>query len=122
MKYKQIVLLLAACMLGMYVSAQSSNTNNIANYNANQLANKLAKKIQDSLALTNQQRQQIREINLQIHQQKMTVRNQYAGQDSVLRVKTQAVENTRDGLYQPVLGQEKYLLYRQKKVNLLRMN
>jgi Spy/CpxP family protein refolding chaperone len=123
MKYQPFVLFIVMMICTAVCSAQSNNNNNnIANYNGNQLANKLAKKMQDSLDLTNQQRQQIRDINMQLHQQKMSVRNQYTGQDSVLRVKTQEVENTRDNLYRPVLGEQKYIVYRQKKINLLRMN
>jgi hypothetical protein len=100
----------------------NGNNNSIADYNGAQLANKLAKKMKDTLDLSSQQRQQIKTINLQLHNQKMALRNQYTGQDSVLRVKTQQVENTRDSLYKPILGTQKYTLYRQKKINLLRMN
>lgn len=88
---------------------------------ATALANKIAVKMKDSLSLTEQQQQQVYQLNLQLHQSKINVRQQYAGTDS-LRLRVQWVENTRDSLYRGVLTTEQYLLYLQKKRNLINNN
>lgn len=85
------------------------------------LANKIAVKMKDSLLLTDGQKQQVYQLNLQLHQSKATVRQQYAGTDS-LRLRVQWVENTRDSLYRGVLDSEQYQLYLQKKRNLINNN
>ncbi|MBY0349080.1 MAG: hypothetical protein K2W79_12545 [Hydrotalea flava] len=122
MKYKQLFLVAATLLFAIICKAQSSSNNAIAEYNGNQLAEKLAKKMKDSLDLTGQQKQQLKDVNKQLHNSKMALRNQYSGQDSVLTIKIRQVENTRDSLYRPILGEQKFLLYRQKKINLLQMN
>jgi hypothetical protein len=86
-----------------------------------QLANTIANKMKDTLALTQQKRNQVFAINIQLHNQKMIVRQQNTNADSI-RVKTQRVENTRDTLYKGVLPVNKYQLYLQKKRNLIRAN
>ncbi len=86
-----------------------------------QLANNIANKMKDTLALTQQKRNQVFAINIQLHNQKMIVRQQNTNADSI-RVKTQRVENTRDTLYKGVLPVNKYQLYLQKKRNLIRAN
>lgn len=88
---------------------------------AEQIAEKIARKMKDSLQLTDVQKTQIYQLNIQISDQKTLMRNQYTGSDS-LRVKTQMVENTRDSLYHTVLSDEKYWLYIQKKRNLVNNN
>jgi hypothetical protein len=88
---------------------------------AEQLADKIAVKMKDSLSLSSEQKGQLYTINIQLSNQKASVRQQYAGTDS-LQLKMQRVENTRDSLYRSVLGEEKYLLYRQKKRNLVNNN
>jgi hypothetical protein len=86
-----------------------------------EIANKIAWKMKDSLQLTDSQRIEIFQINMQITQQKANVRSQYTGSDS-LRIKIQQVENTRDDLYQAILSYEKYVLYLQKKRKLVNNN
>jgi hypothetical protein len=119
---KQKIILLALVTIGCFTGANAQNNQSIPDYNGNQIAKKVAKKIADTLNLPSAKRKQIEDINLQLHQQKMTARTQYAGQDSVLRIRIQAVENTRDSLYKPVIGDALFLLYKQKKRNLLVIN
>jgi len=88
---------------------------------AEEIANKIAWKMKDSLQLTDSQRTQIYQINMQISQQKANMRSLYTSIDS-LRMKIQLVENTRDGLYHAVLSDEKFFLYQQKKRNLVNNN
>jgi hypothetical protein len=78
------------------------------------LANKIAQKMKDTLGLSDTQKTQVYDLNMQLHNQKMSMRQQYAG-DSVLREKIQAVENTRDSLYTTVLNEQQFNLYKQKK-------
>ena len=88
---------------------------------AHQLAQKMAQKMKDSLSLTDAQKNQLYNINMQLHNQKMNIRQQYKAGDS-LGYYLQRVENTRDSLYHQVLSGEKYLLYRQKKTRLINNN
>lgn len=84
-------------------------------------AEKVAVRMKDSLQLSVQQKDQLYQINLQLHQSKMAKRQQYASMDS-LHVHIQRVENMRDSLYRAVLSEEKYQLYLQKKQTLLNNN
>lgn len=88
---------------------------------AETLANKIAGKMKDTLSLTDSQRIQVYNINMQLHNQKIAIRQQYAGSDS-LNAKIQSVENTRDSMYHIILADEKYTLYLQKKINLVNNN
>ena len=86
-----------------------------------ELSTQIAQKMQDSLYLSSEQRDSIYAINNRLQSQKMQARMQYAGADSI-QYHLQRIENTRDSLYKPVLGAEKYLLYKQKKRNLISAN
>lgn len=110
---KKYIITVAVLLIVNYVNAQTPN--------AHALAQHIAKKMKDSLSLTESQRIQIRDINLQIHNDKAAMRQLYSGTDS-LRIKIQSVENSRDALYQPVLGEVKYALYLQKKRYLVTSN
>lgn len=81
----------------------------------------IAQKLQDSLGLSMVQRDSLYALNNRLQSQKMQVRLQYAGTDS-LGYYFQRIENTRDSLYRPVLGDAKYLLYQQKKRYLISAN
>lgn len=88
-----------------------------------ELAAKIAGKMKDSLGLSTAVHDQIYVINLQLHQQKMAVRSQYANVPDSLRINIQRVENKRDSLYRAVMQSDaKWILYRQKKVNLISSN
>ena len=86
-----------------------------------QLANRIADKMKDTLVLTMGQRGQIYAININLHNQKMQVRQQTTNLDS-LRVRTQRVESKRDSLYRTILPDPKYVLYLQKKRYLVTAN
>lgn len=81
---------------------------------ATTLANTIAQKMKDTLSLSGSQKTQIYTLNMQMHDQKMSMRQQYAG-NSLLREKIQAVENTRDSLYMTILNEQQFILYKQKK-------
>ena len=85
------------------------------------LAHKMAKKMKDSLSLSAQQRQDLFQVNMNLHNSMQAIRLENPPADS-LQKRIQRVEKTRDSLYQPVLGPEKYQLYLQKKRNLLNNN
>jgi hypothetical protein len=116
--------------LGLWCSitpiAAQNNQNSLGRtrqYNGKVIAQQIAMRMKDSLGLTGSQRHQLFLINVQLHERKMTVRNQTSADSiNVLQHKLQKVENTRDSLYKPILGIDKFLLYRQKKLNLLQVN
>lgn len=83
------------------------------------LASRIADRMRDSLSLSAGQRTSIYTINMQLHERKMNVRQQHASAPGEWGALIQRIENTRDSLYRPLLGEEKYLLYRQKKHNLV---
>lgn len=85
---------------------------------AEQIASHIAQKMQDSLSLTNGQKNSIYAINIQLNNRKMAARKQYSG--TALETRIQAIENTRDTLYHLVLMNDAtFQLYRQKKRNLV---
>lgn len=88
---------------------------------AQDISSRIANKMRDTLSLFSAQRDSIYSINIELHNRKQLVRQQYSNMDS-LRIKIQAIENTRDSLYRTVLSEEKYLMYRQKKRNLVSNN
>jgi hypothetical protein len=109
---KKIFALLLVIMCGFSATAQSAGE---------ALAGRVAQKMADSLALSAYQKTQIYQINMQLHSRKLVARQQYSSGDSLIR-QIQMIENTRDSLYRPVLTEEKYLLYKQKKAILISNN
>jgi hypothetical protein len=107
MKIILTVLLLIGVMI---VKGQSTPATTVANH--------IAQKMKDTLGLSDSQKEQLYQINMQLHEAKMAKRQQYAGSDS-LRLRLQWVENTRDSLYRTVLNEEKYQLYIEKKKTLV---
>ena len=85
------------------------------------ISKKIADKMRDSLQLTVTQHDTLYAINVRLHNEQIAARQQYQSLDSVRR-KIQRIENTRDSLYFPVLGSDKYSLYRSKKINLVNNN
>jgi hypothetical protein len=110
---KHIITCLVLIFLGLCVTAQTPYE---------QLASKISQKMKDSLLLTEVQRQSIYQINLELHNQKSSVWQQYNGSDSLLRLNLQLIENKRDSLYMPVLTEEQQVLYKQKKKSLVNNN
>lgn len=94
---------------------------NTGNPVAETLAKKIADKMKDSLALTEQQRNAIFDLNMQIRNEKMQKRKKYAN-DPLLGNQLQKVENTRDSLYRAVLPEDKFILYKKKKTNIVNNN
>lgn len=91
------------------------------NYGEN-YAIKVAHRMKDSLSLSEEQRVQLYNINMRINNQKADVWQKYGSSDSLIAVHLQPIENSRDSLYRPVLGEKKYILYRTKKRNLISNN
>lgn len=90
---------------------------------AEELAARLAQKMKDTLSLSATQQSELYLLNLQLHTQKMNVRQQYAASPDSVGLLIQCVENTRDSLYRNVLlNEEKYQLYRVKKKELINNN
>lgn len=85
------------------------------------LSDKIAQKMKDTLSLNLIQKTQIYTINMQLTTSKNLIRQLNVNTDSI-RIKTQRIENTRDTLYYPVLTNTQYLLYKQKKRNIVNNN
>jgi len=84
------------------------------------ISSRIAQKMKDSLSLSEVQKTSIYTINMDIHNRKAVVWQQ-AETDSV-GVGLQRIENTRDSLYRPILTDEQYILYKNKKKNLISAN
>ena len=111
----KLLLFIPVIFFSIGIRAQNGDNNH-----AIQLAHRIAKKMKDTLDLSAQQRQQIYQANMNLHDQKQAAR-QNSPQDS-LQVRIQRIEKTRDMLYMPILGNEKYQLYLLKKRNLISNN
>lgn len=85
-------------------------------------ASKISTRMKDTLSLTDSQRQKIYTLSKELGEQQKNVWLQYPSSDSLVQRHIQQLENSRDDLYRPVLGEEKYLLYREKKRMLLNNN
>ena len=109
---KRIFLTAITCICVFIINAQNT---------PQEIANHIAQKMKDTLRLNGQQKNSIYNINMQLHNQKMIARQQYAGSDS-LGIRLQQLENTRDSLYHPVLTWQQYIQYREKKKNLVSSN
>jgi Predicted membrane protein len=88
---------------------------------AKQIAERIAQRMADSLQLTQEQKIKIYSINMQLGKEKQQLRGDKS-QSANLQSRFQQIENKRDALYQGVLPQDKYLLYIQKKQNLIRVD
>lgn len=108
----KIMLFLIATFTSLQLNAQTPGE---------QLATKIAKRLKDSLVLTEAQQTQLYKINMELHNQKQVAFQRYTVPDS-LRIHVQKIENTRDTLYSTVLSPTKYLLYKQRKRELLYNN
>jgi len=112
---KKIFVFTVLFLIVLISKAQQSQTP------AAQVAHNIADKMKDSLSLTNQQRAQIFNINMDLNKQKTTARN--SSQDrAVVTSELQKIESSRDSLYKAILTDAQYVLYRQKKRNLISSN
>jgi hypothetical protein len=82
------------------------------------VAGRILQKMTDTLSLNNDEVGKIDSLNKLIFDRKTLVRQQFTDRDS-LRVYIQRVERSRDTLYQQVLPEPKYLLYKEKKATLI---
>ena len=78
----------------------------------------IAKKLQDTLGLSAAEKNQIEKINKFLASRKQLAFKEFNNRDS-LQQSLQRIENMRDSLYKEVLLTEKYLLYKEKKRNLI---
>ena len=88
---------------------------------AARISEKIAQRMKDSLSLTDQQKDSIYSVNILLNYKKGQLRKQYADMD-LLQLHFQQVERLRDSLYKTILGDEKYLLYKDKKRYLISNN
>jgi hypothetical protein len=109
---KKSIILSGLVFLCLFLRSQENNTP------AAQIAHHIADKMADTLGLTNQQRAKIFNINMDLHKQKDQARSRSQNRDEVGR-DLQKVEGTRDSLYKGVLTEAQYVLYLQKKRNLV---
>jgi hypothetical protein len=110
---KKIFLFTFCSALFFLAQAQQSSGENIAQ--------NISRKLTDSLGLSQNQKQQIDALNLQLAYQKAIVWQNYKNADS-LRKHLQMIENSRDSLYGNVLTEQQAVLYKQKKRNLITGN
>jgi ABC-type transport system involved in multi-copper enzyme maturation permease subunit len=83
-----------------------------------QVASKMAQRMSDSLGLNSRQKNQLYDVNLNLNNQKLAAKQQYANTDSLYRF-LRVIENKRDSLYRPILTEQQFSLYIQKKRSLL---
>ena len=107
-----IIVLLCLILISTKIFSQSSGET---------LSIKIATKMADSLSLTSDQKGHIYDFNMQLHNQKMSMRQLYKDSDS-LRLKLQGIEKSRDSLYHTILSDDQYQLYISKKKNLVNNN
>lgn len=112
MKFKILLLITIIVIRIQGVGAQTIAT---------EIANKQAQKMKRDLVLNDSVSQCLYNINIQIHNRKMYIRQQNIAKDSTVYY-IQKIENSRDSLYQKVLSENQYLLYKQKKRELLNNN
>ncbi|HEY8687690.1 MAG TPA: hypothetical protein VIM07_00530 [Chitinophagaceae bacterium] len=86
-----------------------------------QLANKIAQKMKDSLSLSGAQKELIKNINLDLSEQKKQARG-HSKDLNIARKDMQRIENKRDSMYKTVLTKGQYILYYNKKANLVTNN
>ena len=109
---KIFITILLIVIIGREIKAQDKG---------GKLANKIAQKMKDTLVLKDSVKSKLYNINIQLHNRKMLARQQYTGKDS-LSYYIQKIENCRDSLYHSVLTDDKYLLYKSKKRQLVNNN
>ena len=112
---KKIFVLASLICLGYFLKAQDDNTP------AAQIAHHIANKMADTLGLTNQQRAKIFVINMDLYREKTEARGRSQNRDVVGR-DLQKIEGKRDSLYKQELTETQYVLYLQKKRNLVSNN
>jgi hypothetical protein len=85
------------------------------------IAGKIAQQMKDSLSLTDEQKMQVFNINMDLYRQKKQLRDNTTLPDT-LEVYLQQIENKRDGLYKAILLDEEFKTYKLKKRFLLKVD
>jgi hypothetical protein len=91
------------------------------NVPGNQLSHHIADKMKDTLDLSNQQRAEVFQINKDLTDKKDKARKK-SNDRAIVGPDIQGVERTRDSLYKEVLTVPQYILYLEKKRNLVTAN
>lgn len=107
---KWIILIVVFVITHINIYGQSAISDSIAL--------RIARRMKDSLGLSQAQEASIYRINQNLHLFKQEIRTRYVEVDSI-RKHFQIIENTRDSLYRTELPESKYLLYLEKKRNLI---
>jgi hypothetical protein len=108
-----------ATLLVLFFFSQPAHTQPAGEFDP---AMALATRMKDSLLLTTGQKDSIYTVNLQLNNLRTAAREQYQQQPDSLQHRLQQIEYSRDPLYRPILGVEKFLLYKSKKRALLTAN
>ena len=98
-----------------------ANLSGHAQSNAETLSEKIAQRMKDSLSLKAKQKEEVFQVNMQLHNLKMNARELYKDFD-LAETKIQKIEDSRDGLYKKILSSEQFALYLQKKGKLISNN
>lgn len=109
-------------MIGFCWLALTADAQTATNAAAIELAQKIAIRMKDSLALTAQQQADIYSANLRLHEQKQQARQQHTNNPAQLQAALQVIEKGRDSLYATILQSKEFVLYKQRKCNLLNAN
>lgn len=88
---------------------------------AKEVASKIADNLHQVLELSKEKRDSIYSINLWLHERKTEMRQQFTNPDSI-RIHVNRIERLRDSLYRPVLGTDKFPLYKNQKAALITIN
>ncbi len=107
-KLVSLLVLFSIC----YLQAQSQNTPDA------QLAHHIADKMKDTLGLSNQQRANVFQINMDLHKNKKEARGK-SNDRTVVGKDLQKIEASRDERYKAVLTIEQYTKYLSKKRKLV---
>lgn len=102
----------------VFATVAGSTTVQAQGNSPQQLANKIANKMKDTLGLSEPQRNHIYTINMQLHVKKKNSPGHFYHQDTT-SVHSIKLEKLRDDLYKGVLTPSQYILYRQKKQQLV---
>ncbi|OJW02645.1 MAG: hypothetical protein BGO52_00590 [Sphingobacteriales bacterium 44-61] len=89
---------------------------------AEEIAAKIANRMKDSLQLTTTIREQVYNANLQLHDRKMSMWQQFRNSPDTLTRMIQHIENSRDSIYKQIIGEEKFSAYFLRKKAIINNN
>jgi hypothetical protein len=82
---------------------------------------KVVERMKDSLVLSEAAKVKVYNINLELQNEKAAIWKQYSDPD-MIQMHLQNIENKRDLLYSSVLNNNQFILYKQKKKNVISNN